>query len=165
MPGPAPKPTRLKQLAGNPGKRPLNIAEPQPRADAGYCPRWLPDEAKRAWRIVAPELRRLGLLTVVDALQLAAYCMAYARWRQANELLEEEGLTFTTDKGYVQQRPEVAIAGKALAEMRALAQEFGMTPASRSRISLPGEQTEDPLVAFLRSSELAAVAATDDDGR
>ncbi len=30
--GPAPKPTALRILEGNPGKRPLNASEPRPRA-------------------------------------------------------------------------------------------------------------------------------------
>ncbi len=155
MPGPAPKPTQLKRLAGNPGKRRLNEREPQPQAGRVTCPRWLPLEAKREWRRVAPELRRLGLLTCVDRLALAGYCMAYARWRQANDVLTDEGLTFVTPSGYVQQRPEVAIANKSLAEMKAFAQEFGMTPASRTRISMPEPEAPDPFAEFLRSGEIA----------
>ena len=158
MAGPAPKPTKLKKLAGNPGKRRMNAAEPEPRADAGYCPRWLPDEAKREWRRVAPELLRLGLLTVVDVLPLVAYCMAYARWREACDVLEKQGLTFATPNGYEQQRPEVAIANKAMMEMKALAQEFGMTPASRSRVTLPSAKPTDPFEAFLASGEMATAA-------
>jgi len=95
------------------------------------------------------------LLTCVDRLALAGYCMAYARWRQANDVLTDEGLTFVTPSGYVQQRPEVAIANKSLAEMKAFAQEFGMTPASRTRISMPEPEAPDPFAEFLRSGEIA----------
>ena len=45
MPGPPPKPTKLKLLAGNPGKRPLNENEPEPEAVAPSVPAHLDDEA------------------------------------------------------------------------------------------------------------------------
>ena len=38
MRGRRPKPTRLKLLTGNPGKRPLNDDEPQPQAAIPECP-------------------------------------------------------------------------------------------------------------------------------
>ncbi|MCL5994484.1 MAG: hypothetical protein M1546_00320, partial [Chloroflexi bacterium] len=45
--GPAPKPTALKVLAGNPGKRPLNGSEPQYPTELPTCPRPLSAIAKR----------------------------------------------------------------------------------------------------------------------
>jgi hypothetical protein len=38
MRGRRPKPTRLKVLTGNPGKRPLNMDEPQPEPAIPDCP-------------------------------------------------------------------------------------------------------------------------------
>ena len=42
--GRKPKPTAVKVLEGNPGKRSLNTAEPK---KAPRCPSWLEDEAKK----------------------------------------------------------------------------------------------------------------------
>jgi P27 family predicted phage terminase small subunit len=148
--GPPPKPTQLKVLQGNPGKRPLNKREPQPRAAHVSCPRWLLPEAKKEWRRLAPELRRLGLLTVVDRTALAAYCQAYARWRQAEEVLTREGLVFETASGYLMPRPEVAIAQKSQQIMKGFLTEFGFTPASRTRVSLPEQKAADPFAEFLQ---------------
>lgn len=148
--GRKPKPTHLKLLEGNPGKRPLPKNEPKPRPVTPPCPKWLDTEAKREWRRVSKELERLGLLTIVDRAALAGYCQAYARWKQAEEILDVEGLTFTTPNGYVQQRPEVAIAQKSLQLMRAFGTEFGLTPSSRGRISAPGgEGAEDEMDRLL----------------
>jgi P27 family predicted phage terminase small subunit len=97
-----------------------------------------------------PELRRLGLLTVVDRAALAGYCQSYARWVQAEKVLEK-GMTFTTSTGYIQQRPEVAIAQKSLQLMKSFLIEFGLTPASRTRLSVP-EKEEDELDAILSAS-------------
>ncbi len=44
-----PTPTRLKLLGGNPGKRPLNLDEPQPEPTLPEPPAHLSDEAKAEW--------------------------------------------------------------------------------------------------------------------
>lgn len=150
MAGPPPKPTNLRILQGNPGKRPLPKGEPQPRVVAMTCPRWLLPEGKREWRRVAPELKRMGLATVVDRTALSAYCQAYARWRQAEEILSREGLVFETASGYLAPRPEVAIAQKSMQLMKGFLTEFGFTPASRTRISLPEQRQADPFAEFLQ---------------
>src|SRR3989304_1096626 len=106
--GPAPKPTALRLLEGNPGKKPLNKREPQPQVGRPACPRWLVVEARREWQRLMPELLRLNLMTIVDRAALAGYCQAWARWRQAERMLTKKGLTFETPNGYVQQRPEVS---------------------------------------------------------
>jgi P27 family predicted phage terminase small subunit len=101
---------------------------------------------------VAPELKRLGLATVVDRTALSAYCQAYARWRQAEEVLTREGLVFETGSGYLMPRPEVAIAQKSMQIMKGFASEFGFTPASRTRISVPEQKPADPFAEFLSRS-------------
>jgi len=133
----------LKVLEGNPGKRPLNASEPQFEADSGYCPRWLSEEARREWRRVVPALAACGLLTVVDRAALEAYCVVYARWQKAEKaLVDHGGLTFETATGYVQQRPEVAIANNAVKVMKELMGQFGMTPSSRTRVSVPVKEPD-----------------------
>lgn len=135
--GPAPKPTTLKLLAGNPGHEKLNRNEPKPRPVAPKCPSWLDAEARREWRRVAPELERLGLLTVVDMAALAGYCASYSLWRKCRQEIDEKGFTYETESGYVGQRPEVAIGNRALADVRAFCQQFGLTPSARARMTLP----------------------------
>ena len=152
MAGPAPKPTRLRLLQGNPSRRPVNEHEPQPKAERPTRPGWLLTEAKREWTRIVPELERMGLLTLVDRAALANYCQWWARWVQAERILQELGLTFVTPKGYVQQRPEVAIAHKAAAMCRAFMSEFGLTPSARTRLSVEKPQEADPFAEFLAQS-------------
>lgn len=95
MRGRPPKPTALKILQGNPGKRLLNQKEPQPQKALLKCPRWLNKLAREEWACVAPELHRLGLLTKVDAKALACYCQVYGRLRQAEAVVAKQGITFT----------------------------------------------------------------------
>lgn len=146
--GRRPKPTNLKILEGNPGKRALNKSEPKPKPIAPKCPTWLDKEAKKEWKRVAPELERLGLLTIVDGTALAAYCQAYSRWKQAEEILQAEGLIFATESGYLMPRPEVKIAEKSMQLIKSFCAEFGLTPSSRGRMSLPEVDDGDDFFGF-----------------
>ena len=49
MAGRKPKPTAVKKLEGNPGKRKLNTKEPVPAKGMPACPDWLMPEAKKEW--------------------------------------------------------------------------------------------------------------------
>ena len=65
--GRKPKPTALKKLEGNPGKRPLTELEPLPPISVLRCPNWLLPEARKEWRRLAPALINMGVLTLADA--------------------------------------------------------------------------------------------------
>ena len=139
--GPAPKPTVLKQLAGNPGKRPLNGAEPQYAAELPSAPRHLSAAAQREWRRVGKYLVAAGVMTAVDRAVLALYCQAYARWVEAEkQLAKPEALTDTTPNGMTVMSAWLTIANKAMDQVKRYGAELGLTPASRTRIHV--EQTE-----------------------
>jgi len=145
--GPPPKPTRLKQLAGNPGKRKLNKREPKPRKEAPRCPAWLNPDAKRVWKDLVPKLKRMGILTEVDGGALAAYCQTFARWRKVEEFIAKHGEVYPLkDQNgkikYMQQFPQVSIARNLLQLLKAYQQEFGLTPSARTRIEVREEDDE-----------------------
>ncbi len=75
--GRKPKPTAVKVLEGNPGKRSLNTGEPKPEKKAPRCPAWLEDEAKKEWKRMAKQLEHLGILTEIDMAAFAGYCQAF----------------------------------------------------------------------------------------
>src|SRR6185312_2686519 len=60
MRGRKPKPSALKLLAGNPGKRALNKREPRPRREIPSPPAHLSDGARTAWGALSTRLDRLG---------------------------------------------------------------------------------------------------------
>ena len=103
---------------------------------------WLDADAKKVWRQVVPPLRAMGVLTRIDGKAVARYCTSWVRWRRAIEFIREHGEVYPLkdDAGkirYLQQFPQVAIASRLALELTRLEQEFGMTPASRTRISVP----------------------------
>lgn len=132
--GRKPKPTNIKILEGNPGKRPLNEYEPKPLKKAPPCPKWLEPEAKKEWRRLAKTLEAMGVLTDADMAAFAGYCQAYARWKEAEERITDRGLVIRTPSGYPQQVPYISIAQQYLKLMQQFAEQFGLTPAARSRI-------------------------------
>lgn len=85
--GRKPKPTALKILEGNPGKRPLNENEPIPPKGNIKCPTWLLPEAKKEWKRLAPSLEAMGVLTMADLTAFEGYCQAYARWKEAEAFI------------------------------------------------------------------------------
>lgn len=132
--GRKPKPTVVKVLEGNPGKRNLNIHEPRPEKKAPRCPVWLEAEAKKEWRRMAKQLEQLGILTEIDMAAFAGYCQAYARWKEAEEYISENGVVMKAPSGYCQQVPQVSIAQTYLKIMNRFCEQFGLTPSARSRI-------------------------------
>lgn len=160
--GRKPKPTYLKVLEGNPGKRALPKHEPKPAQAAPSCPRFLKGEARREWRRMVALLLPLGLLTRVDRAALAAYCVAWARWVKAEEMLAaldsgelvetESGVLHpwvtVTEKGEPVATAWLRISDAAMKQMRAFLVEFGMTPSSRSRVSVSQPAQQDPYEAF-----------------
>lgn len=145
--GPAPKPTALKRLQGNPGKRALNDSEPRPVATLPRCPSHLQGEARAEWRRVARGLHDAGLLTQIDRAALAIYCQAWARWVKAEGQIQRHGEVVKSAAGNVMQNPYLSIANRAMKQMQLMARELGMTPSARSQIKV--QPLDEPSLADL----------------
>ncbi|MFN8493829.1 MAG: phage terminase small subunit P27 family [Caldilineaceae bacterium] len=148
--GPAPKPTRLRELGGNAGKRALNSDEPQPESQIPACPGHLVGEARKEWVRMAQQLFDLDLLTDVDRAALAAYCQCWARWVEAEKKIRKEGMVTYTESGYPILSPWWTVSQASLKQMRAFLVEFGMSPSSRSRVKVKTKEPEDEYAQFLR---------------
>lgn len=147
--GRKPKPTAIKIIEGNPGKRPLNKYEPKPEKKAPRCPSWLENDAKKEWRRMAKQMEHLGTLTEIDMAAFAGYCQAYARWKEAEEFVTKHGAIVKTPSGYWQQVPQVSIAQTYLKIMNKFCEQFGLTPSSRSRIITDSNDKEDDQMELL----------------
>jgi P27 family predicted phage terminase small subunit len=135
MKGRKPKPTDQKRLAGNPGKRKLNDAEPEPELTIPACPEWLDGLGRKEWSRITTHLHAVGCIAELYLLPLAAYCMAYSRWLRAEaQAIATGGDVCVSNEGGKYFNPWRAVADKAQAQMTTLAAEFGMTPSSKSRI-------------------------------
>ena len=145
--GRKPKPTALRLIAGNPGKRALPKAEAVVALSEPTPPAFLCDDAKVEWGRVCSVLYAAGLMTELDRGALGAYAAAYGRWAQAERALNRmaakdelnAALMIKTTSGNAIQNPLVGIANKAKADMVRYAVEFGMTPSARSRVTATPE--------------------------
>ena len=153
--GRKPKPTVLKRLEGNPGKRPLNEMEPVPPTVDLRCPKHLLPEARKEWKRLAPILMHMGLLTAADAVPFEGYCTAYARWLEAQEEITRHGSIYKDNEGRIRPNPYIAIANQQMREIKSFAAEFGLTPSNRSAMlanvmtAMKGDM--DPMEAILVS--------------
>jgi P27 family predicted phage terminase small subunit len=148
--GKRPTPTALKLLRGNPSHRPLNIDEPKPKPGHLTPPTWLEGDAVVEWNRLAPILYRLGLLTEIDGQALATYCLAWARWREAETHIKRYGMVIKGKGGFPIISPFVAVANRSMAQMKGFLVEFGMTPSARSRVAASGDADKpvDPFAEF-----------------
>jgi P27 family predicted phage terminase small subunit len=158
MRGRRPKPSRIKALTGNPGKRPLNPNEPQPTPAMPECPPELSPFARQEWARLGAELSKLNLMTRLDRGALATYCAAYGFWAEALQQIQKYGTMVKSPTGYPMQSPYLAIANRQAEIMMRVASEFGFTPASRSRISAPPPDRL-PLLELLRTDYVQEGAA------
>ena len=146
------KPTNLRILEGNPGKRKINKSEPKPRPVTPECPAWVCPEGKREWKRIVPELEFLGLLTIVDGAALAHYCQAHGRAVECERFLRKHaktGFMCETPNGFLQPLPQVAMAQKYAALAKSYLIEFGLTPASRARLSIEKKEQPDEMEQLL----------------
>lgn len=135
MVGRLPKPTHLKEIAGNPGKRALNMNEPKPAGDLRDAPDWFTDEQRASWDYAIENAPR-GLLKKLDRAALSVWVVAECLHRKAALEQEDAPLVIMAPSGAQQQSPLVGIINKQAAVMLKAASEMGFTPSSRSRITL-----------------------------
>jgi P27 family predicted phage terminase small subunit len=155
MAGARPKPTAIKILQGNPGKRPLNMDEPKPRGTP-TCPKFLDKIAKQEWKRISKELTVCGLLTAVDRAALTGYCLCWSRLARAEAHVQNLGEIVRTATGDVIPNPWLGVVNRCLDQMRKYLIEFGMTPASRSRIHITQQESQNTWDEMFGDSEPTA---------
>lgn len=161
MRGRKPKPTALKLLTGNPGKRRLNRQEPvlpELSASGGAAGAGDPvplelvgDEVGSAeWRRLSPILRASRTVTDGDLGSLVAVCQQWSRYLEANTSVKSSGLVVRSQSGYPMPNPYLAIANKALGNCIKLWAELGLTPSARSRVSAAPEKPAESKASKFR---------------
>ena len=165
--GPQPKPTNVRRLEGNPGKRPLNDQEPEFSADGVDPPVWLTGDALAEWERTAPELVRAGVLTVVDVPLFAAYCQACEDYvyylRRSKELAGLAGEMGFQDRGsnpsmatrglmnngkQVYKSPIETLRREAFEAMVKAGSRFGLSASDRTAIKVDVPVQEDELSVY-----------------
>jgi P27 family predicted phage terminase small subunit len=136
MRGRKPKPTVLKLLHGNPGKRKINDKEPMPAPLPDACPPELTDgDAQQEWaRTIVPAIAR-GQITSADRVFAIAHCDLWATWRsQLADASRHAHVVAAGKSGHPMPNPARGMANKTLMLLAKVDAELGLTPVSRSRV-------------------------------
>jgi P27 family predicted phage terminase small subunit len=105
-----------------------------PLSDVPEPPHELSPQALEVWIRLAPDLHAQGVLTAWDVDVFASYCDVTARLSAARLTLDA-GLLTRGRRDAVVTNPAFRIYRDLIDRQRALAQEFGLTPSARSRLS------------------------------
>lgn len=142
------KPTALKLIEGEKNKDRINKSEPKPRPVSPQPPATLDKYGRAEWKRMASIYERLGLLTEIDGAAFAAYCALYSQSVHISKALKACKYKVLAEKHTVDGagnehlevkiNPLITAQRQVLAQMLPYIREFGGSPSSRGRISVPG---------------------------
>lgn len=131
-------PTALRKARGRVRGGPKKGSkEPTPKAGTPDMPLHIrkDKDAMACWTSLASTLRKLKVLTKADGAAFEGMCQAYSRAVQADRLIRKHGMVKENIYGDLKANPAVNISRASWAELRKFAQEFGLTPSARTRVS------------------------------
>lgn len=154
------KPTALKALTGTLQPCRTNKKEPKPVAELPRMPKTLKGTDAGSWSSLGKKLEAMKVITDMDAMSFELLCGTYAEYIGArNALWVEIGSTgkyiyepmyevsITNKDGstseYMKVRPEVAIVSDTWRRLEKMLSNFGLTPASRSKVQTVGGDNKD----------------------
>lgn len=168
MRGRKPKPTRQQINEGDPRKHGASKLkaklDAEPRAQRGLpeCPDYLSERARDAWAMWKEELEKMRLDCRPDAPMLEGACVNYARAVEADLMIAKSGLVVAevSESGArrVKANPAIAISNVAWRQVRSFCSEFGLSPVSRTRLTIEeaGNATDDLIKLLSKPRERKA---------
>lgn len=152
--GRPPKPSRMRHLEGNRGKRPI----PNGIGSHGspLMPQHLDDEQRGIWRQIEAGMPP-GLLTLADSQAIERMCVAWARFRECQRKIAQLTLFSRGSTGQLAMSPIVRIQNLAAREMHLAGEALGLSPVARARISAPEGLDDDPLTLLLDRTDYRPV--------
>lgn len=138
------KPDHLKVIQGTARADRANEAAPKPQSGVPQPPSELTDEGLAAWDALVEVLEPMGVLTVADGFALARGAEVYGEILRYQRAIKDAGSpTYDATGGsgatLIRAHPAVAMLADADRRFRAWLGEFGLTPASRSKVNVNGE--------------------------
>ena len=158
--GRPPKPTSQKALGGTLQPSRTNRHEPVPDVALPPAPDWLSERGRRYWDEIGAVLLHMKVVTFGDGPAFSLLVESLAEWAEARQAVIGVGgvggvglvYEMETESGQTMRRPnpEVAQASDAMKRALRMLTEFGLTPASRSKVSaIGGADGKDPFAEMM----------------
>lgn len=135
------KPTALKLIAGNPGKRALNKREPKPIGRPSP-PENMTTLGEIVWKRLIASMPQ-SVWSAADSLLLATYCEAAAQWSEATSYFRDGGERVVSGStGQPIMSPWIKIQSDSARQMLQIGARLGLDPAARQSLNI-GEDEKD----------------------
>ena len=142
------KPDHLKVVQGTDRPDRMNPDAPTAAEGSPIAPDWLSERATEIFGDLVSILDDMGIASPDNAASLAMLASRLEEVEITTAIIEDLGRTYTTinAQGGVMHRgrPEVAQRSEAMRHAQSLLAEFGLTPASLSKVSVGGKRDANP---------------------
>lgn len=147
------KPTKLKKLTGTyQPSRNLPNEMTGPEMTSYDAPEGLSNHARKEWERIIPLMRQTGVLSSLDTSALFALCNEWGKYKEAEEKCASMGrVVKSPTTGFPMINPYETISGQSYKRYKEMAVQFGLTPASRTKIaSNPPANEQHPFEAAVQ---------------
>ncbi|WP_461241140.1 phage terminase small subunit P27 family [Paucilactobacillus sp. N302-9] len=114
-------------------------------------PQHLDNRARELWRILVPELAKLGTIKQLDRVTLEVYCTTYSVYRNAEEQIKKYGTYLVDEYGTpFKKSPQIMVITDCARTLKSLGADLGLSFDARSgqiteKDSSQGTKTESNL--------------------
>ena len=130
-------PTRILEARGSWRAK---VREDEPEAvGRPSAPEYLTDSALVVWDQLLPRLEAMGVAGEADTNSLAIYVTLFARWRECEDWIAENGSFSADGREYVQ----VARSGRLADQLIKLGQQYGMTASARASLAVDTRSSKE----------------------
>ena len=148
MKGPKTKSVALKEAQGTREKSREPAVAVVPSSDKPRPPHWLNDRAKEVFEELVEILDEMQLASASQVDMLTLLSQRMEEVERFSVYLDDVGTSYeaTTKEGNVMWRayPEVAQKNESMRHAHALLAEFGLSPASAAKVSVPKDTGVNP---------------------
>lgn len=142
--GPSPTPTAILDARGS-WRANTRPNEPKAPVSVPKCPKGMADDRRALWRSYGKTLASMGVLTENDATALLLLVNAHSDYVSLDNEVQTRGILLQGRCGEMVKNPAITLRAEAWKRLLRICQEFGLTPAARTRVSsiAASEDTSD----------------------
>lgn len=141
-------PDNLKVVQGT--FRPDRANPDAPSVPLGFpdAPHWLSERAAELFANLCAVLDGMAICSPADQSMIAMLASRLEEIEILTATIEDQGRTYQSESGLWKSRPEVAQRSEAMRHAHSLLTEFGLSPATRNRVSAVQPAEQNPFAAL-----------------